>query len=584
MAGNTDNILNGLREQHRSRSDLNLKNAIELRHQARPGVSDRPLLSINTYFARAKFSPLPKKRDESGDRREQSIMLLYKHIRSLGDGSMEHSKPTFLLSDKSLNRPKKHAGLAITMSPFKDSQPGAEYLQLADKDPLSGLKRGAFKKNTNESQLRVNRDSNRNKKKSIKQFFASKNNDHQNNGKSSGTEPTLTKKLPTAEEVQTRNAKFLTESGALTDSKSGSNKLRFLNAKLDQMRTEINKPTNFKKKTINSKSIEKQADATSRQTKHSVTKERGKNSVQLVRSNTQTGHQKTVSQNALFCTKILDLLKKNKVMETGQSKLGVLKSKGAPLLNNLMSMGEVRRTATQKTETNVATPANRRVHTRITLSPDRVSQHNPRQLAKASQKTKLSEPKAVKATKSVKPSLKTKHIKTLSSNIVFARSTTNLHAHNFNLDHLEPDHKNVHEDKKGDSAVPKFSFRRSYKKAKTNVSEPTSRLTSIERTGFKSKRNASKDKTSRKSAKTKSRGTNMLHFINNIDSNQYLESLKAKLTGDIVNTKKQINLKSKLSLQNSKLLTLIGRFSDAAHNQEPKLKYRTCNNSRNEGK
>lgn len=557
-----------------------------MRSKAKHGTGDKPLFSITTYFARAKFSPLAKKkREDSNDNKEQSIIMLYKQIRNLAEKSHDYSRPTFLLTEKLMDHPRKHHNLAITTSPFKEVVSGADYLQLSDKDAIRGVKSGAFKKKQADNQIRTNRNSNKaNKKKSIQQFFASKHTDNQTSGKNSGTEPTLTKKMPTVEEVQLQKVKFMADSIALTNNRVGIKHQHILNARFDQMRTEANKHPNFKKKLNSSKSIDKNTGTTSRQAKISVNKERKKNSVQLVRSNTQTGHQKTVSQNALFCTKILDFLKKNKVMESGRPKLDMLRSKGIAISNNIINIGEMRRTTTQKTESQTETPYHKRLNTRITLSPDKQSQHNTRAVTKRTDKGKVDGSKDVKPSKSVKHTLKPKHYKTLSNNIVHARSTANLHTTNIEADNqVINKHNNTKEASNG-LLAPKFSLRKSYKRSKTNVSEPTSRLTSMHRPGFKAKKNGSKEKSGLKSTKQKTSGTNMLQLINNIDSNQYLESLKAKLTGDLASTKRQVNLKSKLSLHNAKLMTLIGKFSDAANNQEHRQRYKTCNNSHNEDK
>lgn len=553
-----------------------------MRSQTKKDIADKPLFDINTYFAKAKFSPLAKrKREESEDKKELSIMLLYKQIQNIAEKSMDCSKPTFLLNDKSMDRPKKGAKLVVVTNQFRDSHTGAEYLPLPEKDPMSGIKSGAFKKKLKETQLNTEKNSVRlNKKKSIQKFFASKQSDNQTTGKNSGTEPTLTKRMPNADDLNAQKAKFLTDSMALASAKAGINSQYIFNAKFDQMRTEADKHTNYKKKAKDARSIEPNSGLNPKQAKISLNKERKKNSVQLVRSNTQMGHQKTVSHNAIFCTKILDLLKKNKVMETSKPKLDVLRSKGIGTFNNLINIGETRRTTTQKTETGLETPQHQRLNTKMTMSPDKRSQVNRCSVAKKTKRPTLVESKEAVMAKSLKSGFRSKHHKTLSSNNAFTKSTTNIATLHLDADHFALD--KAYRDRgltEGETA-PKFSIRKSYKRAKTNASEPTSRLTSIERTSGK-KKSTSKDMTGRKSSKSKSKiNGNMLQFINNIDTNQYLESLKAKLTGELTSTKRQISLKSKLSLQNTKLLTLIGKFGDAGKNVEQRQKFKTSNNSK----
>lgn len=550
--------------------------------QCKPNLNDKPLLSVNTYFAKTKFSPVrKKKRDVSNDMKEQSLLMLQKQIKDMAKISLDNSKPTFLLAEKSTDNPKNNLNLVITTSEFRDSQVGKEYIQLTDKDHLNGIKHGAFKKKQTDVKLKNNKNSARlGKKKSIQKMFAIKNADNQTSGKTNGTEPTLTKKMPTKEDMMFHQIKFLTDSVALVNNQGVVNP-RMLNTKFDQIKTQTDRNCNSKRRTNTNNSTDKTGAINSKRLKMSANKERKKNSVQLVRNNTQLKHQKTVSHNAIFSTKIIDLLKKKKLIEIEKQKNEVFKYNGIKTFNDFMNVAEMRRHTTQKTETRINTPSQARFKTGGTVSLDKKARSKNYSVAKKVNKSKQKNTKDIKEDNAFKNRTKSKNSKILSNNIGFTRSTTNLRAVTIDGNHVDKKKRIQQNDFiTNDMLLPKFSIRKGYNRSKTNVSEPTSRLTSIDKTAAKKKKNLSKEKSSKTSVRVKPKDKAILQFINNIDSNQYLESLKAKLSSDVGNSKRQINLRSKLSLHNSKLLTLIGKFNDTDKNQEAKVKYKTCNNSR----
>ena len=447
------------------------------------------------------------------EKEENSMQDLCKRLGGLlNKQAKKFAKPSFLLGDS-----------------WTGSR---DYLELGEEvnQEQMDLNSKCFKKKKQTDKNFLTNRNKDNEKRPIKKFFTSKNFNKRRIKKNSGIEPTLTKKLSSSKRKQERRYKSCRNTVDYVSQVTGFKKSSVQN---ENSRMMVNKNS--------SKIIDKNLKCKSSGKRTASKNKKGsRKSIQkIVPKELQNSHSRVNSNSLKFNGNLVELLKNYKGMknkagakEAGQSK------------NKFLVIGSLKTRITTKGSLNSKT-AKMVKNERRSKSIKRQSMKRKTKESVKHQKTNsVAADKRKSSQRSRKP--RNKHLKTLSINLLPTHSRLDDIENHF-LIKKQLMTQFANEKGRQSKANPSFKINvnQFLNMNKGYTTQRSSKMKSIDYKAFKTKQSAEKKRKLPKSIKKeKSAKKNLL--TNYLDSNMYIESLRAKLSeGDVRNTK-NINFRKKL--------------------------------------